>query len=114
MSFPKRYAGMEADLERLAGIDFLARTPHAQLPHLQRYLKAVQVRAERASLNPSKDAEKAKPLEPFAGKEREVPEARRQAYRWMLEEYRVSLFAPELGTAYPVSPQRLKALKDGT
>ena len=113
LAFPKRYAGLEADVERLAGIDFLARTPHAQLPHLQRYLKAVQVRAERASLNPTKDAEKAKPLEPFAGKEREVPEVRRQAFRWMLEEFRVSLFAPELGTAYPVSPQRLKALKDG-
>ena len=29
-------------------------------------------------------------------------------YRWMLEEYRVSLFAQELGTAYPVSPKRLQ------
>jgi ATP-dependent helicase HrpA len=29
------------------------------------------------------------------------------AYRWMLEELRVSLFAQELGTAMPVSPKRL-------
>ncbi|PTY00044.1 ATP-dependent RNA helicase HrpA [Verrucomicrobia bacterium LW23] len=114
LSFPKRYSGMEEDIERLAGLDFLSRTPHSQLPHLQRYLKAVQVRAERASLNPAKDADKARPLEPFANKEAQVPEARRQAFRWMLEEFRVSLFAPELGTAYPVSPQRLKALMDGT
>jgi ATP-dependent helicase HrpA len=28
-------------------------------------------------------------------------------YRWMLEEYRVSLFAQELGTAVPVSAKRL-------
>jgi ATP-dependent helicase HrpA len=31
-------------------------------------------------------------------------------FRWMLEELRVSLFAPELKTAYPVSVQRLEKL----
>jgi ATP-dependent helicase HrpA len=37
------------------------------------------------------------------------PEAQRQreAFRWMLEEFKVSLFARELGTAMPVSPKRL-------
>jgi ATP-dependent helicase HrpA len=30
-----------------------------------------------------------------------------EGYRWMLEEYRVSLFAQELGTAEHVSPERL-------
>ena len=29
-------------------------------------------------------------------------------YRWMLEEYRISLFAQELGTAFRVSPRRLE------
>jgi len=28
-------------------------------------------------------------------------------YRWMLEEFRISVFAQELKTAYPVSPKRL-------
>jgi len=31
-----------------------------------------------------------------------------QCYRWMLEEYRVSLFAQELRTKFPVSEKRLK------
>ena len=31
-------------------------------------------------------------------------------YRWMVEEYRVSLFAQELHTPQPVSPKRLDAL----
>jgi ATP-dependent helicase HrpA len=30
-------------------------------------------------------------------------------YRWMVEEYKVSLFAQELGTAIPVSSKRLDA-----
>src|SRR5204862_3103706 len=60
----KRYPGMEQDVQRLVPADFLARTPNAQLPHLLRYLRAVQIRAERASLNPAKDAEKMKQLVP--------------------------------------------------
>ena len=33
-----------------------------------------------------------------------------QEYRWMLEEYRVSVFAQQLGTVAPVSPKRLEKL----
>jgi ATP-dependent helicase HrpA len=106
----KRYAEMEQDAQRLAPPDFLARTPHAQLPHLPRYLRAMQIRGERAWLSPAKDAEKAKQLAPFHGWEKRVPAARRETFRWMLEEFRVSIFAQELGTAQPVSAQRLRAL----
>src|SRR5690606_30307853 len=49
---PRRYEGMEADLERLVPPRFLASTPHARLRHLPRYLKAVATRAERAWLHP--------------------------------------------------------------
>ncbi len=33
-----------------------------------------------------------------------------EEYRWLLEEYRVSLYAQGLGTRAPVSEKRLKAL----
>ena len=39
-----------------------------------------------------------------------VPPGQREAFRWLLEEFRVSIFAQELGTAQPVSAQRLQAL----
>ncbi len=107
---PRRYAGLEQDVERLVPADFLVRTPHRQLPHLFRYLRAFQVRAERAALDPGKDAVKAKPLASFLDWEKRVPAGQREAFRWLLEEFRVSLFAPELGTAQPVSVQRLRAL----
>jgi ATP-dependent helicase HrpA len=32
----------------------------------------------------------------------------RDVFRWMLEEFRVSLFAQSLKTAYPVSAKRVK------
>jgi ATP-dependent helicase HrpA len=72
-------------------------------------LRAIQIRAERAALNPAKDAEKARQLAGFADWKKRAPEASRETIRWMLEEFRVSLFAQELGTAHPVSAQRLHA-----
>ncbi len=110
LATPRRYAGLEQDVQRLVPGDFLARTPHAQLPHLLRYLRAVQIRGERASLQPAKDVEKARHLAPFATWEKRVPAAGRENFRWLLEEFRVSIFAQELGTAQPVSEKRLKAL----
>jgi ATP-dependent helicase HrpA len=107
---PKPYPGLEKDVDRLVSADFLERTPHARLPHVLRYLRAIEVRAERAALNPAKDAEKARQLTPFAGWENRVPAVNREAFGWMLEEFRVSVFAQELGTDQPVSVQRLKAL----
>ncbi len=105
-----RYAGFEEDLQRLVSDDFLERTPPAQLAHVPRYLRAIAIRAERASLQPGKDAEKARQLLPFRNWETRVPLAQRETFRWLLEEFRVSVFAQELGTAQPVSAVRLKAL----
>jgi ATP-dependent helicase HrpA len=106
----KRYPGLEADLERLVSPDFLAHTPFERLQHLPRYLKAIQVRAERAVLKPAKDAEKAVQLAVFDGWRNRVPKAGQARFRWLLEEFRVSLFAQELGTSESVSEAKLKAL----
>ncbi len=106
----KRYAGLQDDLARLASDDFPARTPPDQLAQLPRYLRAVAVRAERAAVQPAKDAEKARALAPFADWETRVPSSQRETFRWLLEEFRVSIFAQELGTAQPVSAQRLKTV----
>ncbi len=110
LASPKRYPGLDADVQRLASDDFPARTPPGQLAQLPRYLRAVAVRAERAAVNATKDAEKARALGPFTGWEARVPPDRHEAFRWLLEEFRVSLFAQELGTAQPVSAQRLMTL----
>lgn len=106
----KPYPGMGDDLKRLLPADVLARTAFAQLPHLPRYLRAMLQRAERFAHHPGKDRDKASLLEPWVQDQAHVPAENRETYRWLLEEYRVSLFAQELGTAQPVSPKRLEAL----
>ncbi|HTL71823.1 MAG TPA: DUF3418 domain-containing protein, partial [bacterium] len=104
------------ELDALLPRNFLAIIPFAQLAHVPRYLKALATRMERAKLNPVKDKERAQLIAPYLARLkalRENPpksaEAREQlvAFRWMVEEYKVSLFAQELGTATPISPKRL-------
>jgi ATP-dependent helicase HrpA len=104
------YASLQQDLARLLPPDLLVSTPHVQLQHVPRYLNAVLKRAERASYDPAKDRQKALLLADFDDWRDYVREADVEKFRWMLEEYRVSVFAPELGTAQPVSVKRLEAL----
>jgi ATP-dependent helicase HrpA len=110
LTLTKRYPGLEQDLARLIPADLLATTPHDQLQHLTRYLKAIQVRNERWLANPAKDAEKNLFITDFDGWPSHVPKSQHETFRWMMEEYRVQVFAQELGTAQPVSVKRLEAL----
>lgn len=108
---PQPPASMEKDLAALLPPDFLRTTPFAQLAHFPRYLKAMKLRAERAKKNPVKDAERAAQLAPYvtaAAKFRDREGG--EALRWLVEEFRVSLFAQELGTAEPVSSVKLDRL----
>jgi ATP-dependent helicase HrpA len=95
---------------------FLERVDYDRLNHLPRYLKALLLRAERAALNPAKSLERLRLLAPYrdALKALQAQPAKSAAaqrliedFRWLVEEFKVSLFAQELGTAAPVSPKRL-------
>jgi ATP-dependent helicase HrpA len=113
---PKPANAWAAELDALVPRRFLAAIPFAQLTHLPRYLKALTTRMERAKLNPVKDRERVQLLAPYLAALKKLEanppkpaEARQwlEEFRWMVEEYKVSLFAQELGTAVPVSPKRL-------
>ena len=101
-------------LQHLIYDGFVKDIPLAQLKHFPRYLKAVRMRLNRLELDPNKDAKKATQIAPLweaywqhhAASEK--PSAELTQFHWMLEELRVSLFAQELKTAYPVSIQRLQ------
>jgi len=106
-------------LERLVPENFVELYNQERFIHLERYIKAIMIRAQRAPLDFEKDQAKATEVRQFAaGLERllnalspAVSDQKRQAiedYFWMLEEYKVSVFAQELKTAVPVSAKRLK------
>jgi len=94
-----RYPGMEDEVGALIGPEFLRTTPLERFWQLPRYLRAKKLRAERWKKNPVKDAERAARLAPYAKAPADV--------RWLVEEYRVSVFAQELGTSEPVSTVKL-------
>ena len=99
---------LAADLGGLLPANFLESTPYAQLAHFPRYLKAMKLRAERARKNPAKDAERATQLAPYVAAAAKLrATAGGEALRWLVEEFRVSLFAQELGTAEAVSAVKL-------
>jgi ATP-dependent helicase HrpA len=89
-----------------------------QFTHLERYIKAALIRAQRAPVDFEKDQAKANEIRKFADGLNGLLKAltptvsaeKRQAiedYFWLLEEYKVSVFAQELKTAIPVSAKRL-------
>ncbi|MCK4426486.1 MAG: DUF3418 domain-containing protein, partial [Deltaproteobacteria bacterium] len=109
---------LEAELIRLTPPHFPANVRLDKLSDLPRYLNALAVRAQRAYVDPLKDRAKASRLEPFllcfneaknsldAKRTKELAEEINH-FETLIDEYRVSVFAPELGTAIPVSPKRL-------
>jgi ATP-dependent helicase HrpA len=80
------------------------------------------VRAERGAHHPEKDKAKATQVEEFAEAVRTMQEslgpstslekrAAVESFRWMVEEFKVSLFAQELKTRFPVSKKKLEEMK---
>ena len=100
---------------------FLSRTGLHRLQHYPRYLAGALERVKTLSDNPGRDRQRQTEYERSATAFTEaggtIPlpadaPATLVQTRWLLEELRVSLFAQRLGTAEPVSPQRItKALK---
>ena len=104
---------------------FVADAGAARLPHLVRYLRGARYRLAKAAESPARDeslawqvAEVAKAYDDAVAAARaDAPDSARDARlaqaRWMLEEFRVSLFAQQLGTAHPVSAKRIRSVLTG-
>ncbi len=108
------HADMQAQLQALVHKRFVADTPHAQLSHFARYLKAITVRLDKLRSDPARDARLMADWQQAAAPWQRALKAgsrgdpRMDDYRWMLEELRVSLYAQELRTPMPVSVKRLQ------
>ena len=110
---------IRAQLDALLCEGFLIRTPEQWQSRLPLYLQAIAVRAEKLPSRLPRDLECVwelqqlqQPLQELSETRLFEPEltARISEYRWMLEEYRISLFAQQIGTRMPVSRKRLDKL----
>jgi len=120
------FPGMRAQMETLAPTNLLERYEHDELPDLTRFLKGMMIRAKRAKENIHKDIEKNKRITPYEAKLKAFEEQTKEvsiprtpqalhlikSYRILLEEFKVSVFAQELGTGQKVSEKRLDDLAE--
>ncbi|MCP5351814.1 MAG: ATP-dependent RNA helicase HrpA [Chromatiales bacterium] len=95
--------------EELLKAGFISAMPPAWLRRLPVYVKALAMRLDKSRADPGRDEALAAQVRPFvmAIAEGRVPDA---DFRWLVEEFRVSLFAQGLRTVQPVSAKRLQAL----
>ena len=108
---------MRQRLQTLLAAGFASHTPWAQWPRLPIYLKAMTLRLEKYSSNPARDAAREADIQELEQMWQEKTDSLVKqglpisddlaAFKWMIEELRVSLFAQELKTPYPVSVKRL-------
>lgn len=109
------YSDAKAHLERLLATGFMLDASWNQLKSFTRYLKGIEYRIDKLQGNLARDrlgmTEFASVYEPFSKHTRNMdltdPTDPFTEFRWLLEEWRVSLFAQPLGTKEPVSLKRL-------
>lgn len=117
------YSRIKSHIEKLVYPGFLSAAPREWLQHIPRYLEAAKRRLEKLEQNPQRDRKWEQAIAPlwdpfekrlvnWGSLPSQTNEYSPQhiEYRWLLEEYRVSIFAQELGTKKPVSADRLKKI----
>ena len=112
-----RFDDFQKLLNELLPSDFLTCLSSQKPINTKRYLLALEKRIERAEHAPHKDLHKQKRLQPFLEQLSQLKQKKVRShtcqeeiscYKTMVEEFRVSIFAPEIGTSLPVSEKRLK------
>jgi ATP-dependent helicase HrpA len=114
-AFAAPIADITAQLQVLLSPTFIESTPRPWLDYLPRYLKAITRRIERLAGNLKRDAELSAKVRPSslaletltAQPSLTSPREQLEHLRWMIEEFRVSLFAQELRALLKVSEKRL-------
>jgi ATP-dependent helicase HrpA len=110
------FSSFRKQLQKILPQNFLKHFSSEQLIGTIRYCKALTIRIDRAYISPEKDRAKASQLFIHQNKLHTLqlqdpsPQCLEllNEYRLMLEEYKISLFAPEIKTLFPISAKRLE------
>ncbi len=110
---PEVFNDMRSQLDDMVCDGFLQDLSPVRLAQYPRYLQAMDLRLSSVEKDPHRDMERMRVIAPFWHQYLQLLEDGRgytdavDTYRWLLEEFRVSLFAQQLGTEGKVSAQRL-------
>ena len=107
---------LKAQMSGLVFKGFVTEQGWKRLPDILRYLNGIERRLEKLAIDPNRDRAQMSKVEhvqtmwqqwmsKLTPLQKQLPEV--QEVRWMIEELRVSLFAQQLGTPYPISDKRI-------
>jgi ATP-dependent helicase HrpA len=110
---------LKDELARLVPDNFVSLYDRERLSRLVRYLKTISIRVERGITDLEKDRSRQALIAPFTEQLGRMlssmdaatsaeKRAAVEAFFWTIEEYKISVFAQEVGTDGPVSAKRLK------
>ena len=110
-------ADFQKHLQDIFPVDLFSDPAPIDFDNINRQMQCLLIRLERFQANPGKDSQKAEQLEPYLRKVHQLlakkdslsAEALAQVFQFrdLVNEYRISLFSPELKTREPVSPKKL-------
>ncbi|MCX7817187.1 MAG: ATP-dependent RNA helicase HrpA [Syntrophales bacterium] len=112
-------ASVRQELKKLMPPNFIEIYPDDRFSDLSRYMRALAIKAERGIRDLRKALLKEKEIQYFEERYTELKKSSEvsqntalagavEEFRWMIEEYKISLFAQELKTAFPISRKRLE------
>jgi ATP-dependent helicase HrpA len=109
---------IEAQVERLFAVKTLSTITREHLTQYPRFIRALQIRLEKLPMQISKDRQWLDEIQMLKQRiDDQNPEClsrqlalKIKAYEWAIEEYRVSIFAQQLGTKMPISSKRLEKM----
>jgi ATP-dependent helicase HrpA len=110
---PEVFGDLSTQLQDLVYPGFMAEIEPGRLKHYSRYIRAIQERLLQLDVDPVRDRQRMEKVSPWWRRyldalDRGCPyDEALDSFRWLVEEYRVSLFAQKLGTAQKVSEKRL-------
>lgn len=116
MSLALALSDIKTQLGDLIYRGFVTNNGWKRLPDTLRYLQAIERRLEKLAIDPHRDRAQMLRVDQVQQAWQQwlnkLPPKRRQddevkEVRWMIEELRVSLFAQQLGTPYPISDKRI-------
>ncbi|AOE49780.1 ATP-dependent RNA helicase HrpA [Kangiella sediminilitoris] len=117
-NFKAAYDDIKVQLDYLFQPGFCYRFGVDHIRDYARYLKAIELRIERIQHNPLKDVQLQQTFKPWQDemleleKDNKIPQFEVDEYGWMLQEFRISLFAQGQKTRFPISHKRLQKFLD--